>query len=295
MQDRYVGDIGDYVKLAILRALSPGRRLGVAWWRFPDSGASGDGRHISYLSASAKWRHLDPHLFDTLKALATSGPRKIEALESANLLADAVYSSELLPTSGKPHQQRAQREAWFARCQAQLANCDLVFLDPDNGLETTRFSFGARSAGKSVSLAELSALRQPGRTLVVYHHQTRRRGGHHAEISHWAARLRDQGFGRVDVLRASPFSPRAFFLLDATDEIRGHAETLAEQWCGMIVGYPNGIHPEPGGTVGDFEFTTPKQTAIFKRFRRFTPARPEFSAVRRQKSPGCGAGNSTST
>ena len=35
MQNRYVGDIGDYLKLGILRALSPGYRLGVAWWLFP--------------------------------------------------------------------------------------------------------------------------------------------------------------------------------------------------------------------------------------------------------------------
>ena len=32
MQDRYVGDIGDYLKLGILRALSPGYRIGIAWW-----------------------------------------------------------------------------------------------------------------------------------------------------------------------------------------------------------------------------------------------------------------------
>ena len=32
MQDRYVGDIRDFVKLSVLRALMPGERLGVAWW-----------------------------------------------------------------------------------------------------------------------------------------------------------------------------------------------------------------------------------------------------------------------
>jgi hypothetical protein len=31
MQNRYVGDIGDYLKLSILRTLSRGYRLGVAW------------------------------------------------------------------------------------------------------------------------------------------------------------------------------------------------------------------------------------------------------------------------
>src|SRR3984885_6915053 len=49
MQNKYAGDIGDYVKFAILRTLSPERRVGVAWWLFPASGPAGDGRHISYL------------------------------------------------------------------------------------------------------------------------------------------------------------------------------------------------------------------------------------------------------
>ena len=43
MQNRYVGDIGDYLKLGILRALSPGYRLGVAWWLFPDEAHNGMG------------------------------------------------------------------------------------------------------------------------------------------------------------------------------------------------------------------------------------------------------------
>lgn len=34
MQNRYVGDIGDYLKLGILRTLSPGYHLGVACWLF---------------------------------------------------------------------------------------------------------------------------------------------------------------------------------------------------------------------------------------------------------------------
>jgi hypothetical protein len=49
MQNKYVGDIGDYVKLAILRALSPGYQLGVAWWLVPDEEHKKDGRHVDYL------------------------------------------------------------------------------------------------------------------------------------------------------------------------------------------------------------------------------------------------------
>jgi len=86
MQDGYVGDIGDYVKLAILLALSPGKRLGVAWWLFPDSEPFGDGRHTSYLQAPSLWRHLDPLAFDALRSIVVSGRREVAALEDADLL-----------------------------------------------------------------------------------------------------------------------------------------------------------------------------------------------------------------
>jgi hypothetical protein len=72
MQNRYTGDIGDYVKLAILRALMHGRRLGVGWWLYPDESHNSDGRHISYLSQPEVWRRFDPALFDHLKAVVIS-------------------------------------------------------------------------------------------------------------------------------------------------------------------------------------------------------------------------------
>ena len=46
MQDKDVGDIGDRIKLPLLRRLEPGRRVGVVWWLFPDETSKGDGRHI---------------------------------------------------------------------------------------------------------------------------------------------------------------------------------------------------------------------------------------------------------
>ncbi len=66
MQNRYVADIGDYLKLGILRALLPGYRLGVAWWLFPDESHNQDGRHVGYLQRPEQWRHFDPMLFDVL-------------------------------------------------------------------------------------------------------------------------------------------------------------------------------------------------------------------------------------
>ena len=72
MQDRYVGDIGDYVKLSLLRTLSVDRRIGIAWWRFPDETHNGDGRHVGYLSQPTLWRDRDSELFDFLQFPAKS-------------------------------------------------------------------------------------------------------------------------------------------------------------------------------------------------------------------------------
>ena len=77
MQNRYVGDIGDYLKLGILRALSPGYRLGVAWWLFPDQDHNKDGRHIGYLDQPDRWRHFDPQLFDALGNIVSLGQRNV--------------------------------------------------------------------------------------------------------------------------------------------------------------------------------------------------------------------------
>ena len=94
------GDIGDYLKLGILRALSPGYRLGVAWWLFPDEAHNGDGRHIGYLNRPEQWRHFDPDLFDILVGVVSSGQRNVRALEASDILPGAIFAGEVIPSDG---------------------------------------------------------------------------------------------------------------------------------------------------------------------------------------------------
>ncbi len=188
MQNKYIGDIGDFVKLGVLRALSPGHRLGVAWWLYPDENHNQDGRHIGYLSRPDQWRHFDPDLFDALGQIVASGQRDVRALETANLLPGAIFASEVIPTNGAITSRRLARQEWFETVLAAIHEADLVFIDPDNGLEPDGYSHDSGKAGKSITLAELRRLARPGRCLIVRRHQTRRAGGHHGEIEHWAGR-----------------------------------------------------------------------------------------------------------
>lgn len=239
MQDRYVGDIGDFIKLALLRALRPGCRLGVAWWLYPDETHNKDGRHIAYLQEASKWRDLDPDLFDGLAQIIKTGDRRVSALQRAGFLPDAIFCDRLIPTKGTPDERRRDREAWLSHVKADLAECDLIFLDPDNGLQPDSFDLGVVASGKSVGLAQLDELKDQGRTLVVYHHQTRRKGGHVAELEYWAERLRGKGFGTVDAIRSRPYSARAFFLLDASPDLRDCAHRFTQKWSAWLSWHPD--------------------------------------------------------
>jgi hypothetical protein len=230
MQHRYVGDIGDYIKLGILRALASERRLGVAWWLHPDEGAPGDGRHIGYLEKPSEWRAYDPALFDHLRSVVRSGRRDISALENEIILPGTTFHSEALPVNIPPKLRAQERRNWFESAQHRFRTCGLLFLDPDNGLEPRRYRPAGRKSGKSVMWAELEALRRPDRPLIVYHHQTRFKGGHLDEIRHLAISLRDSGFRQIDALRASPYSPRVFFLLDGDSALRDRAAHLCHRW-----------------------------------------------------------------
>ena len=53
MQDRYTGDICDYAKDGLLRALGDGHRLGIAWYLYPNESHNADGKHTAYLNVNA--------------------------------------------------------------------------------------------------------------------------------------------------------------------------------------------------------------------------------------------------
>ena len=112
MQNRYTGDIGDYIKYALLRALSPGLTLGVAWYHYPDEDHNSDGKHVQYLEDPQRWRYLDPELFDALKG-TVAGDRSVSAVEASGLI-DAKFSAHPLDHGAHHHSVRAKsREEWF--------------------------------------------------------------------------------------------------------------------------------------------------------------------------------------
>ena len=169
MQDCYVGDVGDFVKYGLLRAIRGTKLLGVAWYLHPDAGPAGDGKHTAYLQHLDKWRHLDAELFDALKKL-TGDRRSVANIQQSGILGDATFSAERLVLAGvKARDRECWRHQWFDRIKRQLIRCDLVFADPDNGLAPKDGFRPARQVNaKRIPLAEAMALAE-GRTAVIYH------------------------------------------------------------------------------------------------------------------------------
>lgn len=239
MQNRYVADIGDYLKFAILRALCPSRRLGVVWWLFPDESHNADGGRREYLQRANEWRAFDPELFDALCRINEGQDHNVRAIENSGILAHAVFVSEQVPCDCLPFSKRPQeRSQWLDRVKNSVANCDLLFLDPDNGIASDKLRLTCRGAGKSVTIDELKCLSQGNRAMVVYHHQTRLKGGHGAEIHSLAARIRNAQLKVSGALRAKPWSPRVFFILNGDDDLHRRAENLAKAWDSHISWYP---------------------------------------------------------
>ena len=212
MQDRYAGDIGDFAKYGLLRALRTGHRLGIAWYLFPDESHNADGKHTAYLDNESEWRDLDPSLFDGLQSIVNSDRRNVREIETSGLLGEAMFSSVRLDFEGAPDTRSVQRANWFKRILSNLSGCNIVFADPDNGLcEDHMFTTSDPKSWKKLPLSEAHALSE-NRTGIFYHHNTRRPGGHAKEIQYWLSKL---GTNTI-ALRWRKVSSRTFFIVNPT-------------------------------------------------------------------------------
>lgn len=226
MQDRYAGDIGDYAKYALLRAVFEGCELGVAWYLHPDESKSADGRYTDYLNQPAKWRHLDEDLFDRLEKIVASS-RSVAAIQASSILPQAVFADARLNITDIPVRRRESwRRTWFDGVRQRLEKCDVVFADPDNGLvRDDNFRPTRKGSVKGIPEEEVGSL-SAGRPMVVYHHNTRRKGGHKKEIAYWQNRLP----GQVHAYYWRRWSNRTFFFVNSYREIVDRLEAFAERW-----------------------------------------------------------------
>ncbi len=186
MQDRYAGDVGDFMKLGLLRALSAEPDplwLGVNWYLTADECHNADGKHTGYLDPASRHhrslKNCDPELLCRLSEVV-SGHRSVAAIEAARVLpAGSRTFPELLGVA----MGDTLRRQWHGRALTRLARADLVFVDPDNGMRARR----GPKPNKFAFTDELADYTSRGQSLVVYHHADR------AQVGSWPKTPADSG------------------------------------------------------------------------------------------------------
>ena len=217
MQNRYVGDIGDFGKYALLRALSgfcksPSSsqrlHLGIAWYLYPDESHNSDGKYTDYLNPTqanrVRFRACDPQVYDALQGVVDTGNRNVSAIRDSHIfLGDTVYHENSLSYSqglSRPNRQAA-REKWLGDALEVTANADLVFLDPDNGISATADRY-RKTGPKYVYVDDLEKFAQRGQSLVVYHHLSR------------------QGTAEQQIKRVSDYLRESLYLVEPPTALR---------------------------------------------------------------------------
>ena len=229
MKNQYFGDVNDYRKYGLLRTLqSKGNgSLLVAWMLTPDDGGR-DGGFRSHFGAPATWSKYDPDLFDGLDGLLRSARQpSVSLIEGSSLLPRASYYTAVVPDG------RRERDAWRSDLLRAASGIDLVFVDPDNGIEVPSRPVGRKGSSKYVAWPEIEKLWEAGCSILIYQHFPRERRESFAK--RMVSELRDRTDAPwTEALR----TPHVLFLLAAQERhekrLREAVSSLPQRWNGQV-------------------------------------------------------------
>ncbi|MEI7768254.1 MAG: hypothetical protein WCJ97_12545 [Phycisphaerae bacterium] len=168
MKNQYFGDVNDYCKYGLLRALKvPGNsHLGVCWMLTPDDG-KGDGEKRDYLNHSEDYLQYDPDLYDWFfKHREDRQARNVNLIEKSDtpLLGNAKFYAQIL------NYDREDRQRYFQECWKAFDKCGLIYFDPDNGLEVPSVAKGWQDSSKYVYWDEVRTAFRMGASVLIYQH-----------------------------------------------------------------------------------------------------------------------------
>ena len=271
MQNRYVGDLGDFGKYGLLRSLCIPKRadawlslsaglawyptlrkstskstnegpafplwsheevdtdqslsLGVVWYLVPDEGHNDDGKYVQYLDPSAlnqqRYRVCDPILYDALRKIVSSGRRNISSIRESQVLPYGTIFYERKLSFDAPDEQGpmtgedrvSHRMTWLLNGLEATHKCDLVFVDPDNGLEV-KVGPHQKRGSKYVFFDELLPFLQRDQSLVIYHH-IGRQGSAVDQIQERLAQIKERLGYKAFAFLYRRGSARVFFVVPA--------------------------------------------------------------------------------
>src|SRR5215203_5694975 len=241
---------GTSAKYGLLRALCAeeptwGTRtydlsLGVVWYLVPDEEGTADGGHVGWTNQATstirRYMPCDPELYHALLRMLRDGDRSVRAVRERRVLPEGtVFYEEVLSFAGMPSVGRVakerrleRREAWAWDALAATRGCDVVFPDPDNGLEPRAGVPRHRLTGpKYAYFDELAPYLDRGQSLVVYHH-LHRSLAHESQVRDRLSQLEER-LGPAFALRFGPGTGRASFERGEPRGVHDHGVELGDQ------------------------------------------------------------------
>lgn len=237
MQDKYVGDIGDFGKFHLFRFLfdheeSPlyGKSLSQIWYMHEGEGEkNNDGRHIDYFQ---RIMGSDQFLEESLSNLLKNNQRQVTQFEALKLLQNAKFYYEHVP------KVLEERHSWLNRALRFSNNVEVVAVEPDNGMalkcqreekrleiltleehhDQKSFPHKYIFAEEVKHFYELPQLE----VCIVYQHLNRC-FSHNEQIIFLLNTLREV-YAHVIAIKHKPYSPRVFFFLCKSENIKSRIQ-----------------------------------------------------------------------
>ena len=146
MKNQYFGDINDYKKYSLLRILSGNGQIEtVVCWVLTEDDSRTDGSKIRYLEQPEKWQNYDPTVYEYLrKQVLDKGIRNVSYIEQDDIIPNCRFYREVI------NDNVGSRENFFSGFLEFAKGADLVFFDPDNGIEVKSIPRGRKSSSKYV-------------------------------------------------------------------------------------------------------------------------------------------------
>lgn len=239
MKNQYFGDVNDFRKYGLLRVLTGSidyqrnknktLSLAVCWMLTPDDNTS-HGNRTEYLNLSIPnvYNKFDSKLFNYFIDLDIVNGKNRHVKNAQNI--DCLPLTSLFYAETVPSKKDARAE-YFHKFLMKSKGFDIVFYDPDNGLNIKTRRYGTRYSFKHLYWCELSVSYSYGHSIILYQHFGMQPGGRDLFIEKIANDLK-LSIG-IDEIYSFKTSHMVFFLLPQaihTNVFDKRIEYLKENW-----------------------------------------------------------------
>ena len=165
MKNQYFGDFGDYQKFSLLKVLRDvgGFKITTHWMKTIDDGGA-DGRHIDYLNKPQTWRSFDKNIFDFIKKHVDNKTRDLALYEQSDYARGMKFVND--------HIENSKRRLELLDVIRNDKKSDLIFFDPDNGIEVK--STKHNNVHKYVLWSDIETTFNSGKSVLIYQHFPRK-------------------------------------------------------------------------------------------------------------------------